>query len=438
VSDDSGAPIAARLVVRGVPPTKDPELGPVHLASGAKNVAYTRTGEGVLALPAGRYQLVATAGLEWTIAEGAADVDEQRGATFRAELERVVQTPGFIACDFHLHADPSGDSDVPLADRVTSLLAEGIEFAVATDHNHVTDYGPTIGALGVGSKLGAAVGVEITTPDWGHFNTFPYPADAAPPPYAETPAAIFDQVRRVSPGAIVQINHPRMAIDIGYFDRGGLDSTAGTTTREGFSFGFDTIEVWNGFELESPDLLERNLRDWYALLDLGRVYTAVGNSDSHMLVLQWTGYPRTYVQVADGATPAQVAEALRAGRAIVTSGPFLELAVEGAGIGQLARTRQGKIRIEVGVRAAPWIDVESVDLVVNGTVWQTLDADSLQPVEIELERDGWLIAIARGAGDLSRVLPGSKARPLAFTNPVFVDVDENGKYDAPRASSPQP
>jgi hypothetical protein len=284
----------------------------------------------------------------------------------------------------------------------------------------------------------SAVGVEITTSDWGHFNTFPYPPDAAPPPYAERPVAIFDHVRRIAPGAIVQINHPRMPIDIGYFDRGGLDTATGDANREGFSFGFDTIEVWNGFDLESPDAIAKNLRDWYGLLDLGRVYTAVGNSDSHMLVVQWTGYPRTYVQVRDGAAPAEIAQALRAGRALVTNGPFLELTVEGIGIGGLARTRQGKLAVETRVRAAPWVVVESIDLVVNGTVWQTLDAAEPAPVEIELERDGWLIAIARGSKDLSRVLPGSRARPFAFTNPVFVDVDENGKFDAPRSPSQKP
>ena len=39
--------------------------------------------------------------------------------------------------------------------------------------------------------------------------------------------------------------------------------------------------------------------EWFELINAGRRYTAVGNSDSHRLVYQWAGYPRTYVRVED-------------------------------------------------------------------------------------------------------------------------------------------
>jgi hypothetical protein len=84
---------------------------------------------------------------------------------------------------------------VPLRDRVIALLAEGIEFAVATDHNHVTDYGPSIFELGQASRINSARGVEITTSAWGHFNAYPFPAAAAAPKVADlTPAEIFAAV----------------------------------------------------------------------------------------------------------------------------------------------------------------------------------------------------------------------------------------------------
>jgi len=81
-----------------------------------------------------------------------------------------VETPGWIAGDLHLHAEPSYDSNVSLPDRIASLVAEGVEFAVATDHNHVTDYRPTIIATGARRMIASAPGVEITTwdPQWGH------------------------------------------------------------------------------------------------------------------------------------------------------------------------------------------------------------------------------------------------------------------------------
>jgi hypothetical protein len=445
IRDKAGAPLAARLVVRGVKPTADPVLGPGHLASGAGNIAYTRSGDGTLAVPPGRYEILVTSGLEHTIAELSVDVSADRGATLRAELERVAATPGWIACDFHLHAEPSGDSDVPLADRVTSLLAEGIEFAAATDHNHVTDYAPAIAALAAESALLAVPGVEITTSQWGHFNAFPLPSDARPPPHAElTPVAIFEHVRSIAPGAVVQINHPRMGGGIGYFDRGKLDVVTGSAERDGFGWGFDTIEVFNGFELNQPELVDANLTDWFALLDLGRIYTAVGNSDSHSLIWQWTGYPRTYVRAADGYTGATVADALRAGRAFVTTGPLIDLRVEGVGPGERASAKQGRAYLEVSVRAAPWIDVRSVEIRVDGEARVSFetppDRRGVERIavshELVLERDAWVIAIARGATDLSRVLPGSRAKPFAFTNPVFIDVDGDGAFTSRRASAP--
>jgi hypothetical protein len=445
VMDEQGRPIAARVVLTGIEGTQNPELGPVHLASGAGNVAYTRGGGGVLAVPPGRYRVLVTGGIEYTIAELKVDVGEKKGATLRAELERIVPTPGWVACDFHLHAEPSGDSEVPLADRVTSLLAEGIEFAAATDHNHVTDYAPAIAALDAGSALVATPGVEITTPKWGHFNAFPYPLDAAVPPYAEvTPVAIFEHVRKVSPSAVVQINHPRMPIDIGYFDLGKADTTTGVAETEGFAWTFDTIEVFNGFELGRREVVQKNLADWYALLNLGRIYTAVGNSDSHTLIWQWTGYPRTYVETTEPPTSTSIAQGLKAGRALVTTGPFIEVSVEGGGPGARVKARQGKVKVDLSVRAAPWIDVRSVELLVDGQVRTTFPiAPEIATVErirttqeLSLERDAWIIVLARGEQDLGRVLPGSKERPFGFTNPVFVDVDGDGNFTASRASQP--
>jgi hypothetical protein len=46
---------------------------------------------------------------------------------------------------------------------------------------------------------------------------------------------------------------------------------------------------------------------------------------------------------------------------------------------------------------------------------------------VPVARDGWLIVIVRGSEALTRVLPDTKATPFAFTNPVFLDVDGDGK-----------
>ena len=68
---------------------------------------------------------------------------------------RAYDSPGWVAGDFHIHAAPSTDSGLPIDKRVFSCAAEGLEVAVATDHNYVTDYAPVI-ASSVGALYMAA------------------------------------------------------------------------------------------------------------------------------------------------------------------------------------------------------------------------------------------------------------------------------------------
>jgi hypothetical protein len=431
-------PLPTRWVIRGLAPTKDPDFGALERAEGAKNVVYARAGQAEAGIPAGRYRIVATHGPEHSIYTTDLAIAPGAQQTLDAQLARVVDTTGYIACDFHLHAEPSHDSSVSLEDRVLALVAEGVEFAVATDHNHVTDYGPAIERENLGGRLAATSGVEITTKTWGHFNAFPYPV-GAPPPAAEAadPSEIFPAVRRVSPGAIIQVNHPRMR-GVGYFNRIELDKEGGAAT-EGFSFEFDTIEVVNGFELTEPKTIEANIREWFSLLSSGRRHTAVGNSDSHRLVYQWPGYPRTYVKVDEDdprqVTAARIAKALREGRAQVSTGPFVLARLDDAEPGDQV-TVQGKHgRLSIVASAPDWVDVRRAEVYVNGTRVLTAPATPGKGStridwrgDLSFKQDAWVVVIVRGDKLLDSVLPGTRAAPFAFTNPIFVDVDGDGRF----------
>jgi hypothetical protein len=389
-------------------------------------------------LPAGRYRVTATHGPEYSIYDRELKVGSRENLTLHASLTRVVDTAGYIACDFHLHADPSHDSTVSLDDRVLSLVAEGVEFAVATDHNHVTDYAPAIERQQLGGALAASSGVEITTKTWGHFNAFPYPVGVKPPPTEQAdPTEIFAAVRRNAPGAIIQVNHPRMR-GLGYFNRIELDGDNAAT--EGFSFEFDTVEIVNGFDLGQPKHIEANIQEWFSLLNLGQRYTAVGNSDSHRLVYQWPGYPRTYVQVASDdpsrVTPAEIAEALRQGRATVSTGPFVMARLnDDAGPGDLISVRNKRAKLLLKALAPEWIDVRRAEVYVNGGRAATVYANGSKDVtridwatELRFDRDSWVVVIVRGEKLLDSILPGTRAAPFAFTNPIFVDVDGDGRF----------
>jgi hypothetical protein len=419
-------------------------------------VVYAADGRGEVPLPGGRFVVTATHGPEYSIAEHRLKVRAGQGRFLRFVLDREVDTRGWLAAELHLHAAPSPDSEVSLLDRVISLLTEGVEIAVATDHNHVSDYRSSIDSLEARAQLVGVPGIEVTTadPHWGHFNVYPYPFESDPPVVdGLTPADFFPLLRQRAPGGIIQVNHPRMGI-IGYFNQTELDPRRGTG-GVGYSADFDAIEIWNGMDIGKGEVLSRTLSDWFALLNLGARYTATGSSDSHRLLFQWAGYPRTYVRLAGGADQAegvaaeQLAEALRAGRAQVTSGPFLDVKVNGAEVGDLVAAPGGQVTVQVAVRAAGWVDVRRVEVVVNGRVVHThpiphregavpRPGRALLTRTLSLEEDSWIVVLARGERTLDVVLPFSKGIPAAFTNPVFVDVDGDGRFLAPGARRATP
>ncbi|HXX69958.1 MAG TPA: CehA/McbA family metallohydrolase, partial [Polyangiaceae bacterium] len=463
ISDaDTHAPLTARLLVHGVEGTVDPSFGPDYRASGAGPVIDALRGEVTTPLPSGRYRVAATKGLEWSIDAKTVTIVSGHVTDIALAPRHVVPTPGVVGCDLHVHARPSFDSPVVPEDRVLSLVAAGIDFAVPTEHNIVGNYAPSIETLDLGRELLSVPGVEITTysKGFGHFGTFPYPLGAPVPPFKHTNmAAIFRAVRSGDPNRYFQLNHPRLPKGIGYFANIGFDPKAPRSHVRN-RIDFDGIEVFNGYDSEFPDRVEQVLRDYWALLGYGWRYAATGSSDSHRIQFHWAGYPRTMVMIdpaaaaagADpddkGIDPLVVVANVKKGHAVVTSGPIIELDLGGSRPGDEIVTTDEVIHGHLRIRAAPWIDVTRVEVVageVGGStrVAQSFDLPSraatigpepgtlaeAQERTIRLDRDleismgpanGWVQVIARGERRMDDVLPFVPIPPLGFTNPVYV------------------
>lgn len=463
ISDaDTHAPLTARLLVHGVEGTVDPSFGPDYRASGAGPVIDALRGEVTTPLPSGRYRVAATKGLEWSIDAKTVTIVSGHVTEIALAPRHVVPTPGVLGCDLHVHARPSFDSPVVPEDRVLSLVAAGIDFAVPTEHNIVGNYAPSIETLDLGRQLLSVPGVEITTysKGFGHFGTFPYPLGATVPPYKHTTmAAIFHAVRSGDPNRYFQLNHPRLPKGIGYFANIGFDPKAPRSHIRN-RIDFDGIEVFNGYDSEFPDRVEQVLRDYWALLGYGWRYAATGSSDSHRIQFHWAGYPRTMVMVDPAAAaagvdpedkvvdPLVVVANVKKGHAVVTSGPIIELDLGGSGPGDEVATTDEVIHGHLRVRAAPWVDVTRVDLVTGEVgggyrVAQSFDVPSrpttigpepgtlaeAQERTIRLDRElevsmgpgnGWVQVIARGERRMDDVLPFVPVPPLAFTNPIYV------------------
>jgi hypothetical protein len=431
----SDALMPARVLVRGVKGTPNPSWGDDPDRGAALNTIYS-TGEDTFAVPPGHYDVLIQRGFEYDAFARSIDVKDGETVEIEASLERVVDTKGWLSADLHVHQAPSPDAPSPLPDRVRSLAASGIEVAAATDHNKVTDYGPTIRALHLEGRMASMIGDEITTkePSLGHYNVFPIRADALPVLYEKaTPEAIFEAARQAGvPGLIpiVQVNHPRMG-SIGYFELLRFDAADISRWRSRSNLAaleFDTLEVFNGDHYAQIHKVEDVMKDWFALLKAGMRPVATGNSDSHKLVFAEAGVPRNYVRVPndDPAAFDQKAfiEAIRAGRVVVSSGPFVRLFVGDKEIGD--EVPEGDVEVELRVDAAPWVDVDRVELWVNGEPSEGFPVPGgaasrrfSKKLTKHFDRGDFLVAIARGSKPMT-FLHRSGAKPFAFTNPIFV------------------
>lgn len=465
VRDGSGTLIPCRLTFvneSGPPPNLFPNFNaaPDELAV-RQNLVYTLRGDGAVTVPAGRYTVYASRGLEWSIDKQSITLENGKEAAFAATLKHEVDTTGWISGDFHLHTlTHSGHGDANMKERIITFVGEGLEFAVATDHNHNTDYEPTARALGVGARVATAVGNEITT-SIGHINAFPLdPERPIPPPQSYDANVLFKIIREepnqfgVTP--VIQLNHPRWG-GMDYFGLTKLDPVTGIGGARSYSPNFDTIELLNendgwgyydaDIETAVPTLDSRHwaLRDWFNLLNRGHRYAAVGNSDSHTVQAELAGYPRNFVHSAtddpSAIRVADVATALRGMQSFTTIGPFVSFSANGKGLGALATAKGGRVELAIRVQAASWIDCDRVKIIVNGDLVDTLPVADRRDVlrldarhALTLKRDAWIALCVEGDDPLAPIVhtQDRPIRPLAIINPVYVDVDGDGKFTCPR------
>jgi hypothetical protein len=357
-----------------------------------ENVGFARRGVVELRVRPGTYRVVTSRGPEYDLAASEITVGPDEVSTVTHKLTRVVDTRGWIAGDMHVHSRNSIDSSMSLDERVLALAAEGVEWAVSTDHNYVTDYAPFVARNDLFEWLHPMVGLEMTTLESGHFNGYPLGYQVGPITHGSfewagrPPDAIFADLRAMgSLGAdrtIIQVNHARDGV-LGYFSQYQRDAFTGREAVQGlaqqvlapkgpafrkadgstaFTDAFDALEVANGklfWELHHfrvPDALPEGplpanvpptgaivrkaagepafpgvVDDWFNLLNLGYQYVAVGTGDTHQGYDE-AGQFRTMLFVGDDSpsalTDARIVDAMRSRRAVVTNGPMLDFFVE--------------------------------------------------------------------------------------------------------------
>jgi len=213
-----------------------PWLGEGRLGNGVKHFSVVISKELTSEIEPGRYAVVASHGPEWSIAEKEITVASGQTIPLSLSLVHEVDTAGWVAGDFHLHAEASFDSGMAFEERLKRVLVEGLDLAVATDHDIVADYGPALKNLGAQNRLTTGIGVELSTLELGHFIAFPLKFDQSLIPDHGAPnwtckdgpaimAELSDKIADPKGGVRIMA-HPRDGF-IGHISQIGLDGVAG-------------------------------------------------------------------------------------------------------------------------------------------------------------------------------------------------------------------
>jgi hypothetical protein len=404
-----------------VDPTAD------RLPFGVAHIDYTdAAGHAAFELEPGSYRVFVSRGTEYSAHDQALEVVAGATTEVEARIARVLDTTGFVSSDFHVHLINSLDSRISARDRVRQLAGEGVENLVATEHDARTDLRPTIAALGFGPFLTATLGEEITTPSFGHYNAYPLGFDptrpsggsidwgrAAPPgedfpslgAWNLTPAEIEAAVGAQTdaggaplnpPGAVVQINH--ITGGLGHFDNLKIDTSleppvSALTPAEmaakrldpaaGDLFHlFEALELWNGASRGAQSaFLGSRIGIWMNHLNQGLRTTFVADTDTHdFLALEsagavtWTAAPSDRPDEID---PLQVAEAIRAGRAVGGQGLYVrarlreaddpgnEASFELGGTTEIQTAGDGAVELVIEVQAPGWSSFDTIEIYAN-------------------------------------------------------------------------
>lgn len=401
--------------------------------------------KGAVSVRPGKYDVFFTHGIEYEYVKKAMTLKAGGTEKVRVVLRHSVDTTGYLSADFHVHSGRSSDTNTSVADRVLVNAALGIEVVAATDHDMVTDYRPIIKALHLQNFENSMPGQEITTQWFGHFNAFPLKYDhskrndGAVEWVGRKVPDFFKDARDSAPGPeIIQLNHPRDK-GLGYLTLVGFNPETFTAKDEkNFTLDFDAIEVLNSYNYD--DTKTAVLKDWAAFLNRGKRATGTGNSDTHEAHAIDAGSPRNFVGYpSDNPADLDVEKFVRSVRSqnvTVGNGGFLLINVDGkAHMGQTVTDTDGTIDLNIDFQTPSWVVFDTLAVIANGEEVARIPLGPTAPhrytktLKLKPARDTWYIAIAEGTREVLPIYPGT--RPFAFTNPVYVDVDGNGRFDPP-------
>lgn len=438
--EGSGVAIPVRVQVipeAGFDPTPE-AWGAQDEANGRLWQEFAVDGTATLAVPPGAHQVIVSRGYEWELYDQRVDVPEGATTTIDAVLAHSVDTTGAVSADFHIHSMYSPDSSDPTVIKVKCALADGLDVPVSSEHDWVIDFQPYIEDLGATQWARGLPAEELTTFTWGHFGVVPL----VPKPgelnngaidwLGKSADEVFSEVRALAEDPALIVHHPsRDTAFQAYFRAVEYDRATASSDDPNWSENFDAIEVFNHDDFVAAR--ELAIADWFSLLDAGKIYWAVGSSDSHEVRTDPIGYPRNYLFLGTDdlstVTGTLVAQSIKQGNSTVGGGLFMTVVgPDASGPGDAVPFPGGTADFTVTVQCPSWVDADTLEVIVNG---ETVSEEPLLPIgagpgkrfvntvslALPAGPRAYVLFHAKGDADLAPLHPGK--RPFAMSNPIL-------------------
>jgi hypothetical protein len=415
--------------------------------SGRGDPLFHNAGEFQITLPVGRSSLTVVKGFEFFPQELEVEIVEGEVTELQVSLQRLTDmaAKGWYSASTHVHANYAGNLHNTLENLIMMSMAEDQDLVleqVANKDNRILDYhyfepGGEAHSASIPEQV-VVVGQEFRPPFYGHIFMFGMKEHLISPfvtGYEGTaieslyPSNTDMMLKAKRQGAVTGYVHPY---------NGDADPLLGNL---GGGKGFIVDAALQTTDaLEWSDANRAGFFPLYAVWNNGLRVTATGGEDSisslHRSKL--VGSLRTYVYTGNrGLDMHAWFDAMKRGRAFVSSGPLLEFSVGTALPGDTVSLPEGGGTITISGRLRSVVEMSSLLLICNGEEVErfNLGRDRTRAdvsYELGVERSGW--CHLRTEGETSDRFPMDVNYTQAFTNPIWLQVGDQAITNPESAS----
>jgi len=166
IRNRAGAFVPGKTTFIGLDPTRTPYFRPENPLETNNSHEYFKNScfplaEGLeVDLPVGTYMISASRGPEYTLDQKVIEVSEKSKQELVFHINKVIDTKNLISVDAHLHTLNS-DGSMTIAERIKSVVAEGVDVAISADHNYLSDYPSVLKKLSLAEYIAVLIGQEV-------------------------------------------------------------------------------------------------------------------------------------------------------------------------------------------------------------------------------------------------------------------------------------